>query len=176
MEKKKFDINTFIGIAMIGGILVWMMYRQPSPEEIEAEKAKTEQVLESEKTTKAEKEIVEVTPAQMNAANAEDTLAVEGLQNRLGSFAYSGTLPSATEGTTIVENDVLQLKVSNKGGYIVEAKLKDQTQYTGEHVYLIKDGNNEFNLQFTAENRSLNSKDLFLSQHFLIMERTMCYP
>lgn len=160
MEKKKFDLNTFIGIALIGGILVWMMYRQPSPEEIEAEKAKIEQA-ESEKTTDAGKEVVEVTPTQINAANAGDSLAVMGLQNRLGSFAYSGTLPSATEGTTIVENDVLQLLVSNKGGYIVEAKLKDQTKYTGEHVYLIKDGNNEFNLQFTSENRNLNSKDLF---------------
>lgn len=160
MEKKKFDLNTFIGIALIGGILVWMMYRQPSPEEIEAEKAKIEQA-ESEKTTEAGKEVVEVTPTQINAANAGDSLAVMGLQNRLGSFAYSGTLPSATEGTTIVENDVLQLLVSNKGGYIVEAKLKDQTKYTGEHVYLIKDGNNEFNLQFTSENRNLNSKDLF---------------
>jgi len=160
MEKKKFDLNTFIGIALIGGILVWMMYRQPSPEEIEAEKAKIEQA-ESEKTTDAGKEVVEVTPTQINAANARDSLAVMGLQNRLGSFAYSGTLPSATEGTTIVENDVLQLLVSNKGGYIVEAKLKDQTKYTGEHVYLIKDGNNEFNLQFTSENRNLNSKDLF---------------
>lgn len=160
MEKKKFDLNTFIGIALIGGILVWMMYRQPSPEEIEAEKAKIEQA-ESEKTTEAGKEVVEVTPTQINAANTGDSLAVMGLQNRLGSFAYSGTLPSATEGTTIVENDVLQLLVSNKGGYIVEAKLKDQTKYTGEHVYLIKDGNNEFNLQFTSENRNLNSKDLF---------------
>lgn len=160
MEKKKFDLNTFIGIALIGGILVWMMYRQPSPEEIEAEKAKIEQA-ESEKTTDAGKEVVEVTPTQINAANAGDSLAAMGLQNRLGSFAYSGTLPSATEGTTIVENDVLQLLVSNKGGYIVEAKLKDQTKYTGEHVYLIKDGNNEFNLQFTSENRNLNSKDLF---------------
>jgi YidC/Oxa1 family membrane protein insertase len=161
MEKKKFDLNTFIGIALIGGILVWMMYRQPSPEEIEAEKAKTEQVGDSEKTTEEKMEVVEATPAQINAANSEDTLAVEGLQNRLGSFAYSGTLPSATEGTTIVENDVLQLTVSNKGGYIVEAKLKNQTKYTGEHVYMIKDGNSEFNLEFTAENRSLNSKDLF---------------
>ena len=104
MEKKKFDLNTFIGIALIGGILVWMMYRQPSPEEIEAEKAKTEQVVESEKTTEAGKEVVEVTPTQINSANTEDSLAVIGLESRLGSFAYSGTLPSATEGTTIVEN------------------------------------------------------------------------
>ena len=38
------------------------------------------------------------------------------LQNILGSFAYSGTLPSAKNATTIIENEVLKLTVSNKGG------------------------------------------------------------
>ena len=47
------------------------------------------------------------------------------LQNILGSFAYSGTLPSATDATTVIENEVLKLTISNKGGYIVEAQLKE---------------------------------------------------
>ncbi|NNF30213.1 MAG: membrane protein insertase YidC, partial [Flavobacteriaceae bacterium] len=85
----------------------------------------------------------------------------ENLKNRLGSFAYSGTLPSATDVVTIIENDVLELTVSNKGGYITQAKLKEHTTFTGEPIYLIQDGNNSFNLQFTSENRILNSKDLY---------------
>ncbi len=73
----------------------------------------------------------EPTNDENNAVALNDTLALEGLKTRLGSFAYSGTLPSATEGTTTVSNDVLELKVSNKGGYIVEARLKEHTQYLG---------------------------------------------
>jgi len=127
MEKKKFDLNTVLGVLLIGGIILWMMYRQPSPKEVEAEKARIEQIEEAKKAkdTIEVEEIVAVTPAQINAVNGSDSLAMEGLKNRLGSFSYSGTLTSATEGTTVVENDVLQLTVSNKGGYIVEAKLKD---------------------------------------------------
>lgn len=161
MEKKKLDLNTVIGIVLIGAIIVFMMYRQPSPEEIEAEKAKVEQVETEKKANESVKEVAEVTPTQINSADTGDSLAVEGLKGRLGSFAYSGTLPSATENTTVVENDVLRLTVSNKGGYVVEAMLKQQTQYTGENVYLIKDGSNDFNLQFNAENRTLNSNELF---------------
>lgn len=45
MEEKKFDLNSLIGFILIGGILVYMLYlQQPTPEEIEAEKQKTEQL------------------------------------------------------------------------------------------------------------------------------------
>lgn len=159
MEKKKLDINTVLGIVLIGGILAWMTFNRPTPEEIEAEQAKEEQVVED---TKVSEEVTKtVTPTEINTVKAGDSLALTDLQNRLGSFAYSGTLPSATEGTTVVENDVLKLTVANKGGHIVEAVLKTQTQHTNEPVYLVKDGNNQFDLSFTAENRSLHTKDLF---------------
>ena len=161
MEKRKIDLNTIIGFVLIGAIVVFMMYNQPSQEEIDAEKARVEQVEAEKKANEPKEEIAEVPVAEVNAVNLADSTAVEGLKGRLGSFAYSGTLPSATENTTVLENDVLKLTVSNKGGYIVEAMLKQQTQYTGENVYLIKDGSSNFNLEFTAENRSLNSKDLF---------------
>ncbi len=162
MEKRKFDINTLIGIFLIGGIVAWMFFNQPTPEEIEAEKQKQEQVTQEEnKAASQEQETKEITPEVVNSVNATDSLALEGLKNRLGSFAYSGTLPSAEDATTVIENDVLRLTVSNKGGQIVEAELKNETQYEGKPVFLIKDGNSDFNLQFNAENRSLNTKDLF---------------
>ncbi len=147
---------------LIGGILLWMMYsNQPTPEEIEAAKAKEEQLAEEEKAIETTSEEKTITPTEIYTANSEDSLAVEGLKNKLGSFAYSGTLSSAQDGITTVENDVLSLKVSNKGGYIVEAKLKEHTEFRGEPVYIIKDGNNDFNLEFTAENRNLNTRDLY---------------
>ena len=160
MEEKKFDKNSLIGFLLIGGILLWMLYINQPEEGAVDPNAQTEQVETPVASTDS---VVKepVVPVENNAVSATDSLAVENLKNRLGSFAYSGTLPSATENTTTVENDVLVLKVSNKGGYIVEAMLKEHTTYTGEQVYLVKDGNNDFNLQFTSENRQLNTRDLF---------------
>ncbi len=165
MEQKKFDKNSLLGFLLIGGILIWMMYIQkPAPEENKGEQPKTEQLTEettsSENTTTAETTLQDAT-IELTAANAEDSLALDKLKNRLGSFAYSGTLPSATDATTVLENEVLSLTISNKGGYITEAKLKEHTTYTGEQVYLIKDDNTSLNLQFTSENRLLNTKDLY---------------
>lgn len=165
MEEKKFDINSLIGFILIGGILVYMLYLQsPTPEEIEAEKQKTEQVTKQEKpeTDQVSESTITEAITELTAVSRGDSLGLVDLQNRLGSFAYSGTLKSADEEAfTVIDNDVLELTVSNKGGYITEAKLKQHTMFTGDPVYLIKDGNSSLNLQFSAENRLLNSKDLF---------------
>ena len=165
MEKKNFDVNSLIGFVLIGGILVWMLYMQkPSEEEVQAEKAKTEAAAkenEASENQEAQDTTLQEATQEMAVANAQDSMAIEKLKNRLGSFAYSGTLPSAKENTTVIEIEVLYLEVSNKGGYITEARLKNHTTYDSLQVSLIKDGNSSLNLQFSSENRLLNTKDLF---------------
>tara|TARA_R110000850_G_scaffold150497_1_gene273229 strand:- start:138591 stop:140486 length:1896 start_codon:yes stop_codon:yes gene_type:complete len=163
IEEKKFDFNSLIGFVLIALILIWMLYQNsPTPEEIEAEQTQTEQV---QKETSPEVPTKEVTPEEITTEAsgdiASDSLRQEALKNQLGSFAYAASLPSATENETILENDVIILKFSNKGGYITEATLKNHKTYDSIPVYLIKDGNASLNLQFQAENRVLNTKDLY---------------
>ena len=156
MEEKKFDVNSIIGFVLIFGILIFMFYQnQPTPEELAAEKAKQEQIDAADasetKTTKAE--IVE-TPQ----LDVQDSAAVANYQGKLGAFGF--TKPS--NDVTTLENGVLSLKISNKGGQIVEAKMKNFVTYDSVPVYLIKDGNASFGLDFTtSDNRVLNSGDLY---------------
>lgn len=165
MEKKKFDLNSLIGFLLIGGILIWMLYlNKPTEEELQAEKAKTEAAAKEKAEAEKGKQditLAEATSGAMDSVKPGDSLAFEQLKNKLGSFAYSGTLPSANDATTVFENDVLFLKVSNKGGYITEARLKNFHKYDSVPIYLIKDGTASLNLQFAAENRILNSEELY---------------
>ncbi len=159
MEEKKFDKQSLIGFLLIGAILLFMLWQnQPTPEELEAEKAKEEQV-------EAQKREAALTPVNSDSEDAgvpQDSMALERYKTTLGSFAYSATLPSATDATTTLENDVLALKVSNKGGFITEARLKNYKSYDSVPVYLIKDGNTRFNINFsTTDNRTLNSENLY---------------
>ncbi len=165
MEKKNFDINSLLGFLLIGGILVWMLYaNQPTEEELQ-EKARTEAAAkantEAAQVTNNDTTLAQGISDSVASLKSGDSLALDQLKNRLGSFAYSGTLPSAKDDVTVFENDVLFLKVSNKGGYITEARLKNITKYDSVPVYLIKDGNASLNLQFTAENRILNTEELY---------------
>ncbi|WP_413998912.1 membrane protein insertase YidC [Flavobacterium sp. W1B] len=164
MEQKKFDPNSIIGFALIFGILIWIIYNnQPDPKAIEAEKAQKELVL---KATKA-KELNDkaVADATVAVATTGDSTQLAKLEKTLGNFAYSATLPSAKEGYTTIENELVKLKIANKGGYIVEATLKNFERFkkgSGELVELVKNNNANLNVQLlTSDNRTLNTKDLY---------------
>ncbi len=162
MEQKKFDYNSIIGFGLIFVIIMWVMYNNRQTElKEQQEKAKTE------KAAKAEPK---VTPAQVVAktitdSTVTDSVKIQKLQGVLGSFAYSATLSSAKEEFTTLENELVKLKIANKGGFIVEATLKNFERFeknSGQLVELIKDNNASFNLQLlTKDNRVLNTKDLF---------------
>jgi YidC/Oxa1 family membrane protein insertase len=164
MEQKKLDINSIVGFVLIFGILIWIMYQnQPDPKVIAAEKAQKELVAKAAKAKALELKSIEKAAVAV-AATGDSTQLVQ-LQKTLGNFAYSATLPSAKGDFTTIENQVVKLKIANKGGFIVEAILKQHEKFkkgSGQLVELIKDNNANLNIALqTSDNRTLNTKDLY---------------
>ena len=157
MEEKKLDIKSIVGFVLIFGILIYMFYQnQPTPEELEAQKAEQEQV-EAEKT-KVEEEVKTAVVKETKTIDLNDSTAVAQYKNTVGSFGFTKT----SDGTTILENEVLKLEVSNQGGQIVEAKMKNFVTHDSVPVYLVKDGNANFAVNFTtSDNRVLSTADLY---------------
>ena len=164
MEEKKLDLNSIIGFVLIFGILIWIMYQnQPDPKVIAAEKAKKELVAKAAKAQELAQKSIE--KAAVAAVATGDSTQLVQLQKTLGNFAYSATLPSAKNNFTTIENDLVRLKIANKGGFIVEAVLKKYEKFkkgSGQLVELIKNNNANLNLTLqTRDNRALNTKDLY---------------
>ncbi|HRZ31873.1 MAG TPA: membrane protein insertase YidC [Flavobacterium sp.] len=163
MEEKKLDVNSIIGFGLIFVILIWVMYNSQQKEAAaQVKKAQQEQVEAKANPTQAK--VVSTTEPETQKP-VSDSVQVTQLKSSLGSFAYSATLPSAKAAFTTIENELVRLKIANKGGYIVEAEIKQFDQFTkdsGKKVQLIKDGNANFNIELkTNDNRTLNTKDLF---------------
>ncbi len=159
MEEKKVDKRSLIGFVIIGLLLIWMIYNQtPTQEELNSEKAKKEQIEKAK-----ENQI----PEQNTASVATDSASVifAKAKDALGAFAYSASLPSAKDTVTELKNELLTIRVSNKGGYIHEANLNNFEQFykgSNKRVQLIKDNNARFNLQFyTQDNRILNTEEMY---------------
>jgi YidC/Oxa1 family membrane protein insertase len=162
MEEKKLDINSIIGFLLIGAILLYMLWQnQPTPEQLaEQEKAKQEQ-LASEAANQVATELT-ITNNSNDNQLPTDPQGLASLKNKIGDFAYALTLASANNTTTTFENEVLALKIDNKGGFISEVKLKSYVNHDSVPVYLIKDGSSVFNLNFaTSDNRTLNTTNLY---------------
>jgi YidC/Oxa1 family membrane protein insertase len=163
MEEKKFDVNSIIGFILIFAILIFMMWQnQPTPEEL-AEQERLEQIEADKKEDAITVETTKVvTGDDFTAPQAGDSLKLEALKNKLGAFTYASTLPSATDTQTAVQTDVLDLKFSNKGGFISEVILRPFVDYDSIPISLIKNGNEAFNITFpTSDNRILNTRDQY---------------
>ena len=150
MEQKKFDYNSFIGMILLAGIMLWY-FNTNKPEDIE-EKT-TQEVVEP--ITNNNSITKDVAPVFQN-----DSVRQVALQNKLGAFAQSAI--NGSDGTSVIENSLVKLTVDNKGGQIVKALIKNYKTYDSLPLYMIKDNNSSFNINFgTTDNRILNTKDLF---------------
>ena len=144
MDERKFDVKSIIGFALIFVLLMWFMNNnKPTQEELAKHKAQQEQ------------------QANKTAANTQNNTSTVQPTD-LGNFAYSTTLPSAKNEVTVLENKDLKLTISNRGGQLKEVLLKEFKTYDSLPVYLVKDWNATFSLNFTtAQNKKLNTKDLY---------------
>ena len=143
MEEKKLDVNSLIGFGLIFVILIYMFYiNQPTPEELAAK--------QQADYTQAAQSIQDINPT--------DSTAVAAYKSSMGAFSFTPIVP----GNTLIENDVLRVEVSHKGGQLVLAQNKKYNTYDSVPVYLIKDGNATFNISFTTQdNRIIQTKNLY---------------
>ncbi len=160
MEEKKLDINSIIGFVLIFGILAYMLWQnQPTPEELaEQEKQKQEVAAANKAQTTSQ---TGFTSSQDYAIGSRvDSLKRIELTNKLGAFAYSATVTNTKE--TVVETDLFALKFNSKGGYLSEVRLKKFVDHSGLPIYIIKDNNADFNINFgTTDSRILNTNNLY---------------
>jgi YidC/Oxa1 family membrane protein insertase len=113
-----------------------MYQNQPDPAVI-AEGTKEMVVQEAKAKELNDKVVTEATVAVATTGDAVQLAQLE--KKKLGSFAYSATLPSAQNSSTTIENKLVKLTIANKG-YIIEATLKNfkGLKGSGELVKLIK--------------------------------------
>lgn len=142
MEEKKFDVKSIIGFVLIFILLLWVMNNnRPTQEELAKRKAEQEQAAKAN-----------------NPQNNTATAATADL----GAFAYSNAQPTAKDGVTVIENKDLKLTINNKGGDLKEVLLKQFKTYESMPVYLIKDKNAIFALNFkTTQGQELNTQQLY---------------
>ena len=142
MEEKKFDLKSIIGFVLIFILLLWVMNNnRPTQEELAKRKAEQEQAAKAN-----------------NPQNNTATAATADL----GAFAYSNAQPTAKDGVTVIENKDVKLTINNKGGDLKEVLLKKFKTYESMPVYLIKDKNAIFALNFkTTQGQELNTQQLY---------------
>jgi YidC/Oxa1 family membrane protein insertase len=156
------DRNSILGIVLIVLILVvFSILNKPSQEEVERAKRKQDSIelvhRQQAEQQVAEQEIVqEEAPPEVTEMEQEDK--TNQLRDRFGSFA------DAVEGEDqfyTLENEVVKITVSARGGRIYSVQLKDYQTWDSMPLMLFDGEDNEFGLNFFAQNRTISTNDLF---------------
>ncbi len=153
------DRNSLIGFFLIALLMfVWMWYTQPSPEELERQKHIQDSIAAAQVDTSVvvqEKKWEENKPEEEEIAENPDTQA---LQSKYGIFAPHLI---GKDTTITLENELLKIKVSSKGGRIVYAELKKYRTYDSNPLVLIDELNSHFNYNIAYQGNFIKSSDLY---------------
>lgn len=152
------DKNTVIGIILIIGIFIGFNYlNQPSKEEIAERQRVNDSIINAQKEQQmAQQQFVTDTTANYTANIPNDSL----LKAQLGLFANT----AQGDTTSIeIENDLLRLRFSPKGGFITYAELKKFKTHDQKPLVLF-DGDKENSLNIllqTVDNRVLTTGNMY---------------
>ena len=145
MEENKIDPFQIIGFVILMAGLFWWIYTLPDIETKNVDNQSNNEII----INKPENALSELT----NDVSKSFDLNLDERDSFLETNSNS-------QDDVIIENDDLILKFSSKGGQLVEALLKNFSDYKGDPLYLIKDGNQNINLNFsTSLGKLVNTSD-----------------
>ncbi len=157
------DKNTTIGLVLIVGVLVlFSVLNKPSKEEIEAAKRRRDSIemVKYQMQQEAQKQEQETSENIEPTLSEQETEAskIDELKNLYGDFHLAAT---GEEELITLENNLMRVKLSTKGGKIYSVELKNYKRHDSTALFLIEDDNAQHNLSFFAQNRNIETSELF---------------
>lgn len=158
------DRNTIIGMVLIFGILIGFSYlNKPSQEEIEAARQRQDSIARVEESLQQETEA----RLKLKTIQEKDTLSPEVpdsagiLKDARDRFGVFGQAATGEEKFITLENNLMKVQISTKGGKIRSVELKNYQTYDSLPLILFDGPDNLFGLNFFAQNRSIHTDDLY---------------
>ncbi len=161
------DKKSIIGILLIFLILVvFSIINKPSKEQIEAIKHRQDSIarVEAEKAAALMQQEQAEKTAQEIAAATPDTLNPDlQLQEKTDQFGAFGVAAVGSEEFYTLENNLMKITFSNKGGRVYSVQLKNYQTHDSLPLLLFDGPDNRFGLNFFAQNRSIETDNFFFA-------------
>ena len=163
------DKNTFIGLLLIGAIVIgFSLWNSPTDEEI----AEQRRIIDSTEQVKREQARIEASEAQSqeietqsSTVNVGDSIISQpndSIRNAEAASLYGNFAAAANKEAEhiVVETELMTLTFSTKGGRMLKAVLKDYETYDGKRLILF-DSTSSYGLNFfTRDNKNIYTDEL----------------
>ena len=142
------DKNTLVGAILIGAVVIgFSIYSRPSQEEME----RAQHYQDSIET------VVQQQEEQMLKAKQAEAAQVLQADSTSQFFAHT----QGTERFTTLENNVVQITLSNKGGRVSKAMLKEYNDQQKQPLVLFDGDDASLNIGFEGKNENILSSNLY---------------
>lgn len=159
------DRNTVIGVALIFTILIGFSYfNRPSEEQIAALK-KTQDSIELVRVEKEKADFlakqVEEAKSTLTSTVPVDSLILEEDKIKKEKFGVFSDASSGKESFYSIENNLMKVTFSNKGGRIYSVELKNYKTNEQKPLILFEGTTSKFGMNFFAQNRSIETESFY---------------
>ena len=142
------DKNTLVGFILIGAVLIgFSVYNRPSQEEMERARQYQDSIQTVAQLEAAKRE-AEATAQSMQALTLDSTSLFYGANQGIEQF-------------TTLENNLVKVQFSNKGGRVISATLKDYKNQQGNPLTLFNEKESAMNFAFEGKNENILTEDMF---------------
>ena len=173
MEEKQSQISTFIGMGLIFLLLyLWMQYSappKPTQDQQNTTSGQTAGTAQNQQPATGGNSAQQGEPKQQQPVATDTAAGNAVLAARFGPFAAAAT---GQEQFVVLENDVLRLTFTSKGGRIKEVFLKKFAKINADSagrdirgpVRLLEDNKNRFEYEMTLNSLGkINTNDLYFT-------------
>ena len=140
------DKNTLVGFLLIGAVLIgFSVYNRPGQEEMTRARHYQDsiQAIAQQKAEQVAKAETKSTTLELDSAST--------------FFGAS----QGTENYTSLENELVKVTLSNKGGRVVSAVLKDYKDQKGQPLVLFNQEESAMNFAFEGKNENILTENMF---------------
>jgi YidC/Oxa1 family membrane protein insertase len=164
------DRNSIVGIFLIFAILVvFSLLNKPSQEQIEAARRRQDSLalVEVQRELQLQQQNQQNILKEQSELYIPDSVASDKmLQEKIDQFGIFGNAAFGTEEFYTLENNLIKITFSNKGGKIYSVELKNYRTHDSLPLILFEGDKTLFNLSFFAQNRSIHTDQLFFIPSF----------
>ena len=143
------DRNTFTGLFLILIIIVGSTFlMKPSESELKREK------------------MVQDSIARVQTNTATNPILPEAIKPKVDSAALKGPFGKAHSGINtaiVLENDLMKVNISPKGGRIESVELKNYKTFDQKPLILFEGDSNKFGLVFNVAGQTIHTNDLYFT-------------
>ncbi|MBN2637365.1 MAG: membrane protein insertase YidC [Prolixibacteraceae bacterium] len=158
------DKRSIIGIVLIFVVLVvFSIINKPSEEQIEAAKQRRDSIaqVEANKALLQQQQAEERIIAEETANDSVDSNAE--LLKKADQFGVFGNAAIGDEEFYTLENNLVKVTFSNKGGKISSVELKDYRTHDSLPLILFEGPETVYSLNFWSQNRQIKTEELFFN-------------